>query len=102
MEKKLNVMYQAGDTIFFKSNSSFQNILFGYYAFPNVDISENGKNYSSWIARDFPFAITSVASANIYDTTGKTEASKRLSAPDGQITTWTRSILISNVEAQGR
>lgn len=100
--EKTNVCYQAGDTIFFKSNSAFVNILFGYYAFPNVDISENGKNFSSWIARDFPFAITAIASANIFNTSGKTEAAKRLETPDGAIATWTRNILISNIEAQGR
>lgn len=96
--EKLDVMYQAGDTVFFKSSSSFSNILFAYYAFPDI----NPQTYTSWIARDFPFAIVSVASANIFDATGKDAAARKLDSPDGTIAFWTRNILMSNIEMQGR
>jgi hypothetical protein len=100
--EKLNVMYQAGDTLFFKSDSSFSNMLFGYYAFPNVDTTNNGENFESWIARDFPYAIISVAISAIFNNTGKADVAKKYDAPDGSIATWTRNLILSNIELQGR
>jgi hypothetical protein len=45
--EKLDVMYQAGDVVNFKSSSSFKQLRFGWYAFPNVDTSANGVNFKS-------------------------------------------------------
>lgn len=98
----LNVIYQAGDTIYFKSRSAFNNVLFGYYAFPNIDTTNNGANFSSWIARDFPFAIITMAASNIFAATGKQEASRKYDAGDGIVQRWINNILLSNIEAEGR
>lgn len=98
----LNVIYQAGDTIYFKSRTAFNNILFGYYAFPNVDTTNNGQNFSSWIARDMPYAIITMAASTIFAATGKQEASRKYDAPDGVVTRWVNNILLSNIEAEGR
>jgi len=100
--EEMNVIYQAGDTIFFKSRTAFNNVLFGYYAFPNIDNSNNGENYSSWIARDFPYAIVAIAASAIFAATGKQEASRKYDSPDGIVQRWINNILISNIEANGR
>lgn len=100
--ERVNVMYQTGSKVNFKSQQAFQNILFGYYQYPNVDTTDNGKNYDSWIARELPFIITSIATANIFNATGKQDAARKYDAPDGTIALWTRNLLLSNVEIQGR
>lgn len=100
--ERMNVMYQAGRNINFKSPSAFQNVLFAYYQYPVADSTNNGANYQSWIAEEFPFAIISVAISNIFNNTGKQDAARKYDAPDGQIALWTRNLLLSNIEMQGR
>lgn len=100
--ERLDVMYQAGDLINFKSSSNFQFLLFAYYAFPNVDISNDGANFDSWIARDFPFAIIYHAASAIFSSTGKQEVARKYDGPGGHVPTWINNLLISNISMTGR
>lgn len=109
-QERADVAYQAGDTLTFKSSSSFAQMLFGYYQYPNVDTSSEGKNFSSWIARDHPFAIIYHAASSIFAQIGKQETSRKYDAgaspvqvgQPGLVQQEINKILLNEVTVQGR
>lgn len=64
---KNDICYMAGDVLQIRSSTSLRYILLGAYV--NPDITEAG--FSSWIARDHPYAIVAKAAARIFKQTGK-------------------------------
>lgn len=103
--ERIDVFYQAGDTLFIKSSSAVAFALFGWYAWPNADPGTDGSypNYDSWIAETFPFAIIYHASSSIFAQTGKQDQSRKYDNPQtGLVPEQIRNLLISNVTAQGR
>lgn len=108
-QERMDVAYQAGDTLNFKSSSSFAQMLLDYFTWPNIDTSVNG-NYSSWIARDHPFAIVYHAASSVFSMIGKQEASRKYDSPTnpaangqpGLVQQEINNILLNNVTVQGR
>ena len=109
-QERTDVAYQTGDTLSFKSSSSFAQMLFGYYKFPNTDTSGTGQNFSSWIARDHPFAIIYHATSSIFAMIGKQESSRKYDSPaspvqngqPGLVQQEINKILLNEVTVQGR
>ena len=66
---RLDVFYVAGSNIQIRTKCENQFFLLGYYA--NPDVTPLG--FSSWIADEFPFAITYEAVAIIFKTVGLDE-----------------------------
>lgn len=84
--EKLDVWYQAGKTIWIKSAISIQYVLFGWYAFPNIDITTPDAgvtypNFSSWIADERPFAIIYDATSSVLQKIGMTDAARKYDSP---------------------
>jgi hypothetical protein len=63
---RVNIFYVAGAEIQIRTLAQEQYFAVGYYS--NPDVTSSG--YSSWIANDFPFAITYEAVAIIFKTIG--------------------------------
>ena len=82
--EKVNVCYQAGYTIWIKSSTSLAYAQMGWYAYPNVDISNSGANFTSWIANTYPYALIYDASSKIYSGTGQQDQSRKFDSPEGQ------------------
>lgn len=68
-QPRLDVCYVAGDNLQIRSRVSFQYAFAGWYE--NPDVTQAG--YSSWIARDHPFAIINGAAAAVFRAIGKKE-----------------------------
>jgi hypothetical protein len=108
--EKQDVCYAAGDTIFIKSSTSVPMGKLGYYAFPYLDVDNNGTAYSSWIAELFPWAIIYSAEHYISSSTGDLDKARELVRPRpprggglGGLLTEQRILLhMSNIEAVGR
>lgn len=66
---KTDICYVAGETIQIKSSTELQYIFLGCYLNPDITLT----GYSSWIAKDHPFAIVYAAAAQIFKSTGKDE-----------------------------
>lgn len=60
-KEKVDVGYLAGEVLHLKSSSPFSVIQIGYFKHPVV----TEENYSSWIAKEFPYAIIHQASAEL-------------------------------------
>lgn len=106
--ERLDVYYQAGDTVFIKTSSSITQALFGWYRFPNIDSSNNYANYDSFIAREFPYAITFSAVAAIYSAIGKQDQARKLESPynpktgeAGEVWMHVMALKRSNILVQG-
>lgn len=102
--QKVNVCYQARDSIYFRSNTSFKTTLLGWYSYPNLDTETNGgSEFDSWIAEEFPYAVVLKAASAVFAATGKQEQSRKYDDPrTGEVSRWVNNILINNIEAQGR
>lgn len=99
---KSDVCYQAGDTINIRSSSPVRMVLLGFYQFPNIDPDD----YTSWIARDFPFVIIYEAASNILQTIGMTDAARKFDTPSdnrgpGLASAEKARLLLSNVTMKG-
>lgn len=64
--QKQDVAYLAGEVFQFRSSTSFQYMLAGYYVNPELGDS----NYSSWAANQHPYAIVYEAAAAIFKSIG--------------------------------
>lgn len=64
---RVNVFYQGGAEIHFKYESKFQHMLFGYFANPVI----TNPGYTSWIAEEYPYAITNEAARRIFAMIGQ-------------------------------
>lgn len=71
--EKVDVVYQAGKSLYFKAQRPFQFVQFGWYAYPNTDISNNAANFESWIADEYPYAVTLMAAGNVYGKKGQND-----------------------------
>lgn len=121
-DELLDIMYQVGDSLMFKSYSTFKYLLFGWYAFPIVDTTSTGNqtivmgensftvgiypNFSSWIARDYPFAIIYDAASSILQSIGMTDAARKFDNPDpnnpGLVASHFQALMKANIVAEGR
>jgi hypothetical protein len=71
--EKRNVAYQAGKSIYLRGSWEFQYLQLGYFAYPNTDISNNASNFDSWIADEYPYAVTLMAAGNVYQKKGQND-----------------------------
>lgn len=72
--QKQDVWYQVGTMIYFASSSSMNSGQFGWYAFPKLDIANNGAAYSSWIANLLPYLIVYKAAGTVMQKIGQDSA----------------------------
>ena len=91
---RVNVVYVAGTVIQVRSSTPIQYAIMGCYLNPNITVS----GYSSWIAKEHPFSIVSLAAARIFKQIGK----------DTEYMVWTREaqeelgrLKLSNIVAGG-
>jgi hypothetical protein len=89
-----NVVYAAGDNLQIRSSTELRYVLLGWYENPNVTVD----GYSSWIARDHPFAIIYGAAAQIFKSVGKTEEFQAYAL---MMREQEAAISISNVQVKG-
>lgn len=109
-KQKQDVCYAAGTAIQIKSSTSLEAGKLGFYQYPSLDMEHNGVGYSSWIAREYPFAIIYSADAIIFANTGENEAARNLTRPSnyrtgdvgGLVTQHISSLKSSNIESVGR
>lgn len=105
--EKFDVCYQAGSTLFIKSSTPLQYALMGWYAYPNLDITAGGRNFNSWIAREYPYAPVYDAASAILQKIGMTDAARKYDAPadsrggGGLATTNIATLIMNNITAQG-
>lgn len=79
--ERQDVCYAAGSTLAIKSSTPLKQAKMGYYAFPLLDIANNGAKYSSWIAELYPWAIINHAIAAICANTGDLDRARELNRP---------------------
>lgn len=86
--EKVDVGYQAGSTLMIKSSTPLQYALVGWLRWPNLDISNNGALFKSWIADEFPYAIVYKAASALLQKIGMTDAARKYdSTPDPRVPT---------------
>jgi hypothetical protein len=73
-QEKVDVCYQAGNTIFIKSSTPLSEFVVGFYQYPLIDAQNEYKGYTSWIAQEYPWAIIFDAAAAIYSKIGQTDS----------------------------
>lgn len=71
--ERVNVIYQAGKSLYFKCERPFQFCQFGWYAFPNTSVANNAAQFDSWIADQYPYSVTLAAAANVYGKIGQND-----------------------------
>lgn len=69
---RTNVAYVAGSYVQIYSKEALQYAVIGFYEHPNTTVA----SYSSWIARDFPYAIVHEAAATVFAAVGDTEQAR--------------------------
>lgn len=84
--EKTNVIYGAGQQLWFKSSTPVQFLLLAFYQYPNLDTTthDNGltyPNFSSWIAVERPYAIIFDATSKIFTTSGNLDQSRKYDSP---------------------
>lgn len=94
--EKVDVFYQAGTSIYMKSSTSLRFGLLGFYQYPNVSIEDDGANFSSWIADEYPFSIIYDATSNILQSIGMTDAARKYDQPEVGLVAVQKKILIMN------
>jgi len=97
--EKQDVYYQIGSMLALKSATSFKRALFGWYAWPDINVDR----YNSWIAREYPYAIIYDAASAIFQMIGKEEASRKYDHPQsGLIIAHTSALVKSNILVEGK
>jgi len=91
---RTNVCYAAGAVLQYRSSTSFQYAILGFYENPDITLA----TYTSWIALDHPFAIVYRAAAQIFKSIGNTEEWNAWTQMANQ---QAQEIDISNIEARG-
>lgn len=116
--EKIDVWYQAGDTIFIRSSTLLQFGLMGYYTWPNLDITNANLStwtvspllssplFHSWIARDYPYTIIYDAASALLQKIGMADAARKYDAgdaehPQGLVWSHIRNLIISNTVGTG-
>lgn len=105
--EKVDVCYQAGSSLNIKSSTPLAQFQIGYYEYPNVDIQNGGVNLSSWVVREYPWAVVYLAAATLFGKIGNAESSSIYftRGPDGSINGLAadhiRSMINSNIIATG-
>lgn len=108
--ERVDICYSAGSTIRMKSSTLLTVGKIGYFSYPDMDIANNGANFSSWIANDYPFAIIWNAVALISSAIGELETAKNLlrpanprsGDPGGLATQAFTALKMGNIELGGR
>lgn len=93
--EKLDVCYQAGQTLFMKSGTALQFGLVGYYQFPNLSPT-NPTQFTSWIATEMPWAVVYDAASAVLQKIGMTDAARKYDNPENGLAPTHRHILIMN------
>lgn len=100
--EKVDVCYQAGATLFFRSSTALKYVLAGWYAYPDLQ----AVTFNSWIARELPYCIVYDAASALFQKMGQNEASRKYDSPTadggGLVQQQIRILLINNIVAQGR
>lgn len=107
---KTDICYAAGTAIRIKSSTLLTVGKIGYYQYPSQDISNNGENWSSWVADTFPWAIIWNAVAMVFAAIGDVESAKSLlrptnprsGDPGGLAAQANTALLMANIELGGR
>ena len=89
-----DVVYVAGSTVQLRSSTPIQYVILGCYVNPDITVL----GYSSWIAREHPFAIITLAAARIFKQIGRDSEYAVWSAEAMQEATRLR---LSNIIATG-
>lgn len=98
--EKVDVCYQVGSTVMIKSSSSINQMLIGYYAYPNLDWTRG--NFDSWIAREFGQAVVDSAVSFIFSSIGKQEQARKYDDPrTGLVPMWVNTIVSGNIQPAG-
>ena len=106
--EKVDVCYQAGNTIMIKSSTALSQFQIGFYQYPLIDQQNNFANYTSWIAQEYPYAIVYDAAGTVFSKIGQADAAAMyLRQPDqfgnngGLAWEHIQSMLNSNIIADG-
>lgn len=67
--EKVDIWYQAGSGVNIKSSTPLQYVTAGWYKYPVIDAT--GVLYSSWVAREFPYAIIYRAAGVVFSKIGQ-------------------------------
>jgi hypothetical protein len=98
--EKTDVMYQAGTSLNIKASCPFKYAQCGWFKYPNIDTSNNGANFDSWIAREIPYAIIYDAAATVFTKKGQQDISRTYSSESpenpGLVVTWLRLLDMNN------
>lgn len=77
LSERVDVVYQAGSTIFIRSSTALQFANAGWYSYPNLDMQNNNIGYKSWIAESYPYAIIYDAASALLQKIGLTDAARK-------------------------
>ena len=102
--ERTNIAYQAGYNMNIKSNTPLTYIIASYYAFPNLDMGNNGVNMVSWIANEYPYAVIYKAASNTFVAQGQQENARKYDSPEAQgglVASHIRNLKNSNITAKG-
>lgn len=102
--EKLDVCYQVGDTLYFKSSTPLAYAQFGWYQFPrlgNLTKDTVSNTYRSWIADQYPFAIGWGTVSQIFSTIGQQDQARKLDSPGGLVADAVEALIKSNVQLKG-
>lgn len=122
MTERRDVWYQAGSNIMIRSSTALKWALIGWYAWPNLDITNANlatfltlpQNcsplFNSWIATEFPYSIIYDAASAVLQKQGQTDAARKYDqVPDprtgrGAGLVWSHidSLIRSNIVNTGR
>lgn len=67
----VDIWYQAGRNINIKSSTALQFAMVGWYAYPRVNVENDGVGYTSWVANEQPFAIIYKAAGQVFAKIGE-------------------------------
>lgn len=94
--EKTDVAYQIGNSLNFKSSTSFSQMMFGYYQWPNVVADDN--LFSSWIANEYPWAIIFDAASACLQKIGMQDAARKYDMPPDPRTGFTGGLVWSHIQ----
>lgn len=86
-----DICWRAGDTVNLKSSTNLSQVKVGWFQFPDINVA----TFTSWIARDYPFAIIYAAESKIFNSIGQQDSSRKMDGPGGLCATSESALLNS-------
>ena len=107
--QRIDTVYQAGTVLVARRAWAVRSALIGWYEFPNLDIPNNGAQYSSWIAELYPYAIIYYAAAQVFRKKGQADVASAYDSPapannpdgGGMATQQKRILLMNEITVEG-